>query len=163
MPTYEYRCPDGHEFERFQRMSDEPKADCPACGKAATRLLSGGGGFIFKGEGFYLTDYRSESYREAAKREAAGAASEGSGRGDAAPEAGKAAVTGSQDGKGSEAAGASSSGRAGGAGGASSGGQAGAARSGTKGGGGEGAGSAAAAASKTAAPTPAASPTSSND
>ncbi len=69
MPTYEYRCPQGHEFEKFQRMSDDPVAPCPECGKDAERLLSGGGGFLFKGEGFYITDYRSDSYRKAQKAE----------------------------------------------------------------------------------------------
>lgn len=72
MPTYEYRCPKGHEFERFQRMSDDPVADCPTCGKEAERLLSAGAGFLFKGDGFYITDYRSESYRKAAKAEKGG-------------------------------------------------------------------------------------------
>jgi len=67
MPTYEYRCPEGHTFELFQRMSDEPKADCPTCGAAASRLLSAGGGFLFKGDGFYITDYRSDSYKAAQK------------------------------------------------------------------------------------------------
>jgi putative FmdB family regulatory protein len=66
MPTYEYRCPDGHEFEKFQRMSEPPVAQCPGCGKEATRLLSGGVGLLFKGEGFYITDYRSDSYKKAA-------------------------------------------------------------------------------------------------
>lgn len=75
MPTYEYRCPEGHEFERFQRMSDEPKAECPECGQAAQRLLSAGGGLIFKGSGFYITDYRSESYRKEAKKAESGSAS----------------------------------------------------------------------------------------
>lgn len=69
MPTYEYQCPNGHEFELFQRMSDEPRADCPDCGEEAERLLSGGAGFIFKGEGFYSTDYRSEEYRKKASAE----------------------------------------------------------------------------------------------
>lgn len=69
MPTYEYRCPKGHQFELFQRMSDEPKAKCPTCGADAERILSGGAGFLFKGEGFYITDYRSESYQKAAKEE----------------------------------------------------------------------------------------------
>lgn len=71
MPTYEYRCAKGHEFERFQRMSDEPLEVCPDCGAEAQRLLSAGAGFLFKGSGFYITDYRSESYRESAKREGA--------------------------------------------------------------------------------------------
>jgi putative FmdB family regulatory protein len=74
MPTYEYRCPKGHEFELFQRMSAETRAECPECGKVAERLLSGGAGLIFKGEGFYITDYRSEAYKKAASsdKEASG-------------------------------------------------------------------------------------------
>ena len=77
MPTYEYRCPDGHEFELFQRMSDEPGADCPECGKPAERLLSAGGGLLFKGEGFYITDYRSAEYKKKAQAETGGATSSG--------------------------------------------------------------------------------------
>ena len=73
MPTYEYRCPDGHTFDLFQRMSDEPVADCPECGQAAERMLSAGGGLLFKGEGFYITDYRSDSYKKAAEKESGGA------------------------------------------------------------------------------------------
>jgi len=69
MPTYEYRCPQGHDFELFQRMSDEPTAKCPECGKKSQRLLSTGAGLVFKGSGFYITDYRSDSYKEAAKSE----------------------------------------------------------------------------------------------
>lgn len=57
MPTYEYRCPEGHEFELFQKMSDKPRAKCPTCGKVATRQISGGAGLVFKGSGFYITDY----------------------------------------------------------------------------------------------------------
>jgi putative FmdB family regulatory protein len=57
MPTYEYRCPEGHAFEKFQKMSDKPQAKCPVCGKAATRKISGGAGLVFKGTGFYITDY----------------------------------------------------------------------------------------------------------
>jgi putative FmdB family regulatory protein len=57
MPTYEYQCPDGHVFEKFQKMSDKPRASCPVCGKIATRKISGGAGLVFKGSGFYITDY----------------------------------------------------------------------------------------------------------
>jgi putative FmdB family regulatory protein len=70
MPTYEYRCPNGHHFELFQRMSDEPRARCPQCGVQSERLLSGGMGFLFKGNGFYITDYRSDSYKKEASKEA---------------------------------------------------------------------------------------------
>lgn len=57
MPTYDYRCPEGHAFEKFQKMTDKPRAACPTCGKAATRQISGGAGLVFKGSGFYITDY----------------------------------------------------------------------------------------------------------
>jgi putative FmdB family regulatory protein len=77
MPTYEYRCPEGHTFEQFQRMSDPPKADCPTCGKGAERLISAGGGFLFKGDGFYITDYRSDSYKAQAKKDSAGSSDAG--------------------------------------------------------------------------------------
>jgi putative FmdB family regulatory protein len=57
MPTYEYECPSGHVFEKFQKMTDKPRAKCRVCGKAATRKISGGAGLVFKGSGFYITDY----------------------------------------------------------------------------------------------------------
>ncbi len=57
MPTYEYQCPEGHEFELFQKMSEKPRAKCPVCGKPAMRKISGGAGLVFKGSGFYITDY----------------------------------------------------------------------------------------------------------
>ena len=66
MPTYEYRCPEGHEFERFYRkISDaESELPCPECGKVATRRLTGGAGLVFKGSGFYLTDYGKNAHRK---------------------------------------------------------------------------------------------------
>ncbi len=69
MPTYVYRCTEcEHEFEVFAKMSDQPRArKCPVCGARAQRQISGGAGFLFKGEGFYITDYRSEEYRNKAK------------------------------------------------------------------------------------------------
>lgn len=57
MPTYEYRCPSGHEFELVLKMSDTTRAKCPVCGRIAMRQISGGAGLIFKGSGFYITDY----------------------------------------------------------------------------------------------------------
>lgn len=85
MPTYEYRCPAGHTFELFQRMSDEPRAQCPECGLESERLLSGGAGFLFKGDGFYITDYRSEDYKKAASKEAGVDAGAGDGKSTAKP------------------------------------------------------------------------------
>ncbi len=57
MPTYEYVCPEGHAFDKIQRMIEKPRAKCPVCGRAATRKISGGAGLVFKGTGFYITDY----------------------------------------------------------------------------------------------------------
>lgn len=57
MPTYEYECPSGHVFEKFQKMTDKPRAKCPVCGKPGVRRISGGAGLVFKGSGFYITDY----------------------------------------------------------------------------------------------------------
>ena len=57
MPTYEYECPEGHSFEKFQKMTDKPRAKCPVCGRPATRKISGGAGLVFRGSGFYITDY----------------------------------------------------------------------------------------------------------
>jgi len=64
MPTYEFRCPDGHEFEKFYRSISgaEAQASCPVCGKPAERMLSAAG-FAFKGSGFYLTDYGKNAHR----------------------------------------------------------------------------------------------------
>jgi putative FmdB family regulatory protein len=69
MPTYEYICSAGHAFEAFQKISERPKSKCPKCGKPATRKISGGAGLVFKGSGFYITDYRSKSYKEQQKKE----------------------------------------------------------------------------------------------
>jgi len=71
MPTYEYQCQNcGCEFEKFQSMTSSTLRKCPQCGKLALkRLIGTGAGVIFKGSGFYETDYRSESYKNAAKKE----------------------------------------------------------------------------------------------
>ena len=59
MPTYEYECRGcGHAFERFQGINDDPIKVCPECQGAVRRLISSGGGLVFKGPGFYATDYR---------------------------------------------------------------------------------------------------------
>lgn len=69
MPTYDYECQNGHRFEVFQKMSDEPVSSCPECEAAATRVISGGAGFLFKGDGFYITESRSDEYRKKASAE----------------------------------------------------------------------------------------------
>jgi len=62
MPTYEYKCPKcGTRFERLQKISAPPGAKCPKCGARAERLISGGHGLVFKGSGFYETDYKRPS------------------------------------------------------------------------------------------------------
>lgn len=87
MPTYVYHCEKcGHQFEQFQSISAEPLTLCPkdACqqkrwGKGKVkRAITGGAGLLFKGSGFYITDYRSDKYKEAAKKEAAPAATSNS-------------------------------------------------------------------------------------
>ena len=86
MPTYEYVCEKcGHQFEKVQSISAKPLATCPEelCvrkrwGKGKVkRAISAGGGLIFKGSGFYITDYRSDKYKEAAKKDVAPASSSG--------------------------------------------------------------------------------------
>jgi putative FmdB family regulatory protein len=86
MPTYEYVCEKcGHEFEKLQPISAKPLTTCPedACaqkrwGKGKVkRAISAGGGLLFKGSGFYITDYRSENYKAAAKKDSTPAASSG--------------------------------------------------------------------------------------
>lgn len=72
MPTYDYVCEKcGHQFEYFQSMNDEKLKDCPLeeCDGSVKRLLGTGAGIIFKGGGFYQTDYRSDSYKSGAKKE----------------------------------------------------------------------------------------------
>jgi putative FmdB family regulatory protein len=77
MPTYEYRCSKGHHFELFQRISEEPVKTCPECGAPAERQLSAGAGLIFKGSGFYITDYRSDTYKKAAQADSGTSSSSG--------------------------------------------------------------------------------------
>jgi putative FmdB family regulatory protein len=114
MPTYEYKCSAcGHAFERFHSMSAAPVKKCPECGKSKVkRLLGTGAGLIFKGSGFYITDYRSDAYQQAAKSDAPAAGgsdskSEGAkteSPADAKPAAGEKAKSSSSDAKPAAAA-----------------------------------------------------------
>lgn len=75
MPTYEYECQKcGKTFEIFQSMKDEPLKICPdkKCKGKIKRLIGTGAGLIFKGSGFYITDYRSDSYKQSAKKDSGG-------------------------------------------------------------------------------------------
>lgn len=97
MPTYEYECDAcGHRLEQFQRMADEPLKQCPACGKNSLRRLFGtGAAIVFKGSGFYQTDYRSASYKSAAEKES----KDSGGKSDAKPAAGSKPASDTSTGK----------------------------------------------------------------
>jgi putative FmdB family regulatory protein len=87
MPTYEFRCPSGHDFEKFYRsIAAAPTVVvCPVCGKVAERQMSAGGGLVFKGSGFYITDYGKDGKKDQAKPAASketAASSEGSAKAD---------------------------------------------------------------------------------
>ena len=75
MPTYDYICEDcGHHYEEFQSITAEPLTQCPKCQGHVKRLIGTGNGFLFKGSGFYVTDYRSSGYKnDKQKAEGAGA------------------------------------------------------------------------------------------
>jgi len=80
MPTYDYECPKcGHEFEAYQPITDDALTKCPqkGCRGKVQRLIGGGGGLLFKGSGFYITDYRSDNYKKAAKADSSSSSSGG--------------------------------------------------------------------------------------
>lgn len=107
MPTYDYECDAcGHTFEEFQMMSEEPLKKCPACKKKKLRRLPGtGAAIVFKGSGFYQTDYRSESYKNAAKADETKASS-------SSESAGKTETTGKTETNGSSGGATKSGGKA---------------------------------------------------
>ena len=86
MPTYEYKCEAcGHRFEKFQSITAAPIRKCPECKKSKVkRLIGTGAGLLFKGSGFYITDYRPDSYNKAAKADAPATAGSSDGKAPAA-------------------------------------------------------------------------------
>lgn len=73
MPTYEYECTRcGHTFEKFHSISGPAPKRCPECRCKVKRKISGGAGLLFKGSGFYITDYRSDGYKKASKADQGG-------------------------------------------------------------------------------------------
>ena len=107
MPTYEFRCPDGHEFEKFYRTISgaASEAVCPVCGKTAERMMSAAG-FAFKGSGFYLTDYGKNAHRDKGTPEVKSGESSGgeSSKSDAAPSESKSETPKPESTKSSDAA-----------------------------------------------------------
>lgn len=96
MPTYEYECQRcGHVFEKFQKITDPPAKRCPKCRGGVRKRIGAGAGILFKGTGFYATDYRSEGYRKAAKAEK-GSASKPEPAGGSAGKTGSSATTGAK-------------------------------------------------------------------
>ena len=139
MPTYEFRCANGHTFDQFHKISEAPStATCPICGAEAERAISGGAGLVFKGSGFYLTDYGKNAHRSGSSAPAKGdSKSEGgdsggkdSGRKDSG---GKGESAGSKEASGSTGSSSGSSG-ASGSGGTSSSSSSGSSTGGTGGG-----------------------------
>ena len=98
MPTYEYRCPAGHEFEKFYRKISDAGAEvpCPQCNQIAQRKISAGAGLVFKGSGFYITDYGKDGKKD--QPSASRPKARGDGGGDAVP-AGSGESAGSGDAK----------------------------------------------------------------
>lgn len=100
MPTYEYECRDcGRLFDYFQSMSEARKEKCEKCGGTLTRLLSGGTGLIFKGSGFYITDYKPSAKGESKSGEgSSGGSDKSEGSGDSAKSAGTGTASGGDSG-----------------------------------------------------------------
>ena len=106
MPTYEFRCPNGHTFDRFYRSigTSEAQTACPECGEMAERVVSGGAGLLFKGSGFYLTDYGKNAHqKKGPDNKAAGAKGEGAKSESASSDSGSGSSESSSASKSSDA------------------------------------------------------------
>lgn len=118
MPTYVYRCKKcKHRFELFHSITDETVKRCPRCKGKAERIPAAGAGILFKGSGFYITDYRSKSYKEQAKKEKPGGTS-GSSTGSSGSSSGSSGTSSGSSGSSK----GDSAGRSSGSGGGASGG-----------------------------------------
>jgi putative FmdB family regulatory protein len=102
MPTYEFRCPAGHDFEKFYRSIGVAPGEvrCPTCGKIAARLMSAGGGLVFRGSGFYITDYGKDGKKPQVAPTTAGGSSDTKGGADVA--APKSESSGAEAGSGTD-------------------------------------------------------------
>ena len=110
MPTYDYKCEKcGHQFEVFQSMKDDRLTECPqeGCEGPVRRLIGTGAGIIFKGSGFYETDYRSDSYKKAAKADTAKSSSDSSGGGEKSSKSSSDSGSSKSSGSGSSGSGGS--------------------------------------------------------
>ncbi|HXY30961.1 MAG TPA: FmdB family zinc ribbon protein [Gemmatimonadaceae bacterium] len=111
MPTYEFLCPNGHRFDRFYRKISDAVAElpCPQCGAVALRQVSGGAGLLFKGSGFYITDYGKDGKKQQRAASGEGKSGESGGTGaEAKPSEAKSSGSGGGEGTGSGESGASS-------------------------------------------------------
>ena len=114
MPTYEFRCPDGHVFDKFYRSisAAEMEVPCPTCGKPAARQISGGAGLQFKGSGFYLTDYGKNAHRGGSAPAKGAASGDGKAGGESSSTPAGGGDTGASSSAGDKAGGEKASGGA---------------------------------------------------
>jgi putative FmdB family regulatory protein len=105
MPTYEFRCPNGHTFDRFYRSigTSEAQTACPVCGEMAERQVSGGAGLLFKGSGFYLTDYGKDAHKKKAPADNKSEGAKGEGKSESASGSGSASSESGSASKSSDA------------------------------------------------------------
>ena len=113
MPTYDYECDGcGHKFEHFQSIKEDALTKCPECKKNKLRRLIGpGAAIMFKGSGFYITDYRSQSYKDAASKDSTSSSSKGEGGGSSGKSDSKGETKSSSAGESKSSSGGDSAGK----------------------------------------------------